>query len=198
MIERETLYAAFAPLVHQYALCVTGGPVPDESDFVNAALAVITPALVEARAAERERCAKVAERRRSGRQPEPHEIADEIRALSDETPSAGGFPEEERLLKLMRDPRYWKDRDPEITRAVTEGFRALYPSAGRTLMRSDHESNEGAKAAYATRNAQAEEGGSRLPCSLPEWDDLDESVRQDWRGIVAAALKAADAAQLRS
>lgn len=34
---------------------------------------------------------------------------------------------EEQLVSLMRDPRYWKKRDPEILSKVTEGFRRLYP-----------------------------------------------------------------------
>ncbi|WP_430396956.1 capsid assembly protein [Ferrovibrio sp.] len=34
---------------------------------------------------------------------------------------------EEQLVQLMRDPRYWKQRDPEILTKVTEGFRRLYP-----------------------------------------------------------------------
>ncbi len=38
-----------------------------------------------------------------------------------------GLPSEAELAKLMRDPRYWKHRDPEILAQVTEGFRRLYP-----------------------------------------------------------------------
>lgn len=34
---------------------------------------------------------------------------------------------EEQLVGLMRDPKYWKTRDPEILSKVTEGFRRLYP-----------------------------------------------------------------------
>lgn len=32
------------------------------------------------------------------------------------------------LHLMMRDPRYWRDRDPEFVARVTEGFRALFPS----------------------------------------------------------------------
>ena len=32
------------------------------------------------------------------------------------------------LTRLMRDPRYWRDRDPTIIAQVTEGFQRLYPS----------------------------------------------------------------------
>lgn len=35
--------------------------------------------------------------------------------------------DEEGLRKLMADKRYWRDHDPEIARAVSEGFRRLYP-----------------------------------------------------------------------
>jgi hypothetical protein len=40
---------------------------------------------------------------------------------------AGGAPGEEDLKALMRDPRYWKQRDPAVVRRVAEGFRRLYP-----------------------------------------------------------------------
>jgi len=39
----------------------------------------------------------------------------------------GNALSEEQLVGLMRDPRYWKKRDPEILAKVTEGFRRLYP-----------------------------------------------------------------------
>lgn len=32
------------------------------------------------------------------------------------------------LGQMMRDPRYWRDRDPDVIAKVTEGFRRLYPS----------------------------------------------------------------------
>ncbi|EWY37480.1 hypothetical protein N825_17875 [Skermanella stibiiresistens SB22] len=34
------------------------------------------------------------------------------------------------LHKMMRDPRYWRDRDPALLSKVTEGFRQLYPDRG--------------------------------------------------------------------
>jgi hypothetical protein len=36
--------------------------------------------------------------------------------------------DETTLTRLMRDPRYWRERDPAIVGQVTEGFRRLYPS----------------------------------------------------------------------
>lgn len=33
------------------------------------------------------------------------------------------------LRAMMRDPRYWRDRDPSVIAQVTEGFRRLYPGA---------------------------------------------------------------------
>lgn len=42
----------------------------------------------------------------------------------------GGAPapaSEAELRVLMKDKRYWKDRDPELVRVVTEGFERLYP-----------------------------------------------------------------------
>ncbi|MBI3504029.1 MAG: hypothetical protein HY059_04250 [Proteobacteria bacterium] len=40
-------------------------------------------------------------------------------------PSAA--PSEADLRKLMSDKRYWRDHDPAIVRAVSEGFKRLYP-----------------------------------------------------------------------
>lgn len=40
---------------------------------------------------------------------------------------AGRDSEEKALHEMMRDPRYWRDRDPELIARVTEGFRRLYP-----------------------------------------------------------------------
>lgn len=33
--------------------------------------------------------------------------------------------EETKLRETMRDPRYWRDRDPELVRQVMAGFRAM-------------------------------------------------------------------------
>lgn len=33
---------------------------------------------------------------------------------------------EDSLREMIRDPRYWRDRDPEIVQRVTEGYRNLY------------------------------------------------------------------------
>ncbi|WP_448192713.1 capsid assembly protein [Azospirillum sp. sgz301742] len=42
-----------------------------------------------------------------------------------EVPADGG---EADLQALMRDPRYWRDRDPAVVARVTEGFQRLYPT----------------------------------------------------------------------
>jgi hypothetical protein len=34
---------------------------------------------------------------------------------------------EGRLRELMRDPRYWRDRDPGFVARVASGFERLYP-----------------------------------------------------------------------
>lgn len=39
-----------------------------------------------------------------------------------------GRLDETGLQAMMRDPRYWRDRDPAFVAEVTEGFRRLYPS----------------------------------------------------------------------
>ena len=33
------------------------------------------------------------------------------------------------LRRMMRDPRYWRDRDPAFVQQVTDGFRRLYPGS---------------------------------------------------------------------
>lgn len=43
-------------------------------------------------------------------------------------PAPGGSEAE--LQALMRDPRYWRERDPALVARVTEGFQRLYPMAG--------------------------------------------------------------------
>ena len=42
-----------------------------------------------------------------------------------DAPAEGG---ESELHTLMRDPRYWRDRDPAVVSRVTEGFQRLYPT----------------------------------------------------------------------
>lgn len=46
------------------------------------------------------------------------------------TRGAGGSDaalSEDQLVGMMRDPRYWKKRDPEFLTKVTDGFKRLYP-----------------------------------------------------------------------
>lgn len=47
-------------------------------------------------------------------------------ALRGTGPGAGGGTDD--LHALMRDPRYWRDRDPATVARVTEGFQRLYPA----------------------------------------------------------------------
>ena len=35
-------------------------------------------------------------------------------------------PSEDRLQEMMRDPRYWRERDPQFIARVTDGFKRLY------------------------------------------------------------------------
>ncbi len=35
--------------------------------------------------------------------------------------------DEDGLKKIMRDPKYWKDQDPDIVKKVADGFKRLYP-----------------------------------------------------------------------
>ena len=41
-----------------------------------------------------------------------------------------GGADEAELRKLMRDPRYWRDRDPALLAKVAAGFERLYPGEG--------------------------------------------------------------------
>jgi hypothetical protein len=37
-----------------------------------------------------------------------------------------GASDEKELQSMMRDPKYWKERDPQFIEKVTKGFEALY------------------------------------------------------------------------
>ena len=41
-----------------------------------------------------------------------------------------GAPDEAALRKMMRDPRYWRSREPDFVQRVTEGFRRLVGEQG--------------------------------------------------------------------
>ena len=47
-------------------------------------------------------------------------------ALLDAGLSPAAEPDEDALTEMMRDPRYWRQRDPEFVARVTAGFRKLY------------------------------------------------------------------------
>ncbi|MFP5516852.1 MAG: capsid assembly protein [Alphaproteobacteria bacterium] len=51
-------------------------------------------------------------------------------ALSMAGTRPGGGDGEAELRTLMRDPRYWRDRDPAVIARVTDGYQRLYPSQG--------------------------------------------------------------------
>ena len=36
--------------------------------------------------------------------------------------------DEAELTRMMRDPRYWRERDPAFVAQITDGFQRLYPS----------------------------------------------------------------------
>jgi len=46
--------------------------------------------------------------------------------IANDDPTAKQAAEEE-LRRMMRDPRYWRDRDPQVLSAVSQGFQKLYP-----------------------------------------------------------------------
>ena len=49
-------------------------------------------------------------------------------AVLNESNGARAELDEGKLTRMMRDPRYWRERDPSFVAQVTEGFRRLYPS----------------------------------------------------------------------
>ncbi len=44
--------------------------------------------------------------------------------------AAEAAPDEAELRKMMRDPRYWRTREPDFVKRVTEGFRRLVGDQG--------------------------------------------------------------------
>lgn len=52
----------------------------------------------------------------------------ESRPAADGAPAGGDAPDDEAALRaLMRDPRYWRDKDPAVMDRVARGFARLYP-----------------------------------------------------------------------
>lgn len=47
--------------------------------------------------------------------------------LDGSSPPSGPVSEES-IKSIMRDPKYWRDRDPPIVKQVQRGFESLYPS----------------------------------------------------------------------
>jgi hypothetical protein len=49
-------------------------------------------------------------------------------AVLNEANGPRGDLDEAELTRMMRDPRYWRERDPAFVALVTKGFERLYPS----------------------------------------------------------------------
>ena len=43
--------------------------------------------------------------------------------------ASGLAPDENALRSMMRDPKYWRDRDPGTIAQVTQGFQRIYGGA---------------------------------------------------------------------
>ena len=50
---------------------------------------------------------------------------EEPNLMSQDVKSSDGMEDKE-LQSMMRDPKYWRDRDPAFVAKVTEGFKNLY------------------------------------------------------------------------
>ncbi len=48
----------------------------------------------------------------------------------------------QRLIALMKSPGYWRDRDPEVVRAVRAGFQRLYGKPTRPAAAARQSSTE--------------------------------------------------------
>ena len=65
-----------------------------------------------------------------------NELVDAVNSLRDDCNLLMGYiaPEDkcepnltdEDLRNMMKDPKYWRDNDPEIVRKVEQGFKKLY------------------------------------------------------------------------
>jgi hypothetical protein len=55
------------------------------------------------------------------------EFADLLEPLTENDDPQERAAAEKELKNLMRDPRYWRDRDPAILNQVSNGFKRLYP-----------------------------------------------------------------------
>ncbi|MDF1750832.1 MAG: hypothetical protein P1V34_18360 [Alphaproteobacteria bacterium] len=53
--------------------------------------------------------------------------------LTNDDPKAKAEAEQQ-LRQMMRDPRYWRDRDPQVLNAVSEGFKQLYPEGATSAV----------------------------------------------------------------
>jgi hypothetical protein len=42
------------------------------------------------------------------------------------TQAGGNLPDERDLQSMMRDPKYWRDKDPAFVAKVTDGFKRMY------------------------------------------------------------------------
>jgi hypothetical protein len=47
-------------------------------------------------------------------------------ALSMDASAGAGTADEGELQTMMRDPRYWRDKDPKFVAKVTDGFKSIY------------------------------------------------------------------------
>lgn len=60
------------------------------------------------------------------RLPDAEKIADTINALINGWHKQEPGLVDDKLREMMRDPRYWRDRDPDYVRLIENGFKKLY------------------------------------------------------------------------
>lgn len=55
-----------------------------------------------------------------------NEIIQQVNAHSELLMQEKMTPTETELREMMRDPKYWRDQDPETVRKIEQGFKKLY------------------------------------------------------------------------
>ena len=94
---------------------------------------------------------------------------------------------EPQLHEMMRDPRYWRQRDPEFIARVTSGFKRLYggDEALDALPRPEAEVGAVERAGYALYLADPR------AVVYKSWAQLSDKLKEHYGSRARAALAAA-------
>ena len=107
---------------------------------------------------------------------------------------------EDQLREMMRDPRYWRTRDPEYVKRVTDGFRAVVgggaPPVNREITDEQFWGNIGEQQRKATailgapetKTLRDEFAMAALRQAGDEFDNNPPSYAADWAYQYADAM----------